>query len=370
MRVVILHNAVSADARADERDVLEAVAAISGALGELGHEPVALPCELDLEAAKARLLEARPDVVFNLVESLGGSDRGMFLATALLDSMGLPYTGSATDAIFLTTNKPLCKWALRRAGLPTPDWIESGDCGASFRGAKGDNRKPTIQERKTTFVPGARYIIKPVFEHASLGIEEDAVVACETAAELQARVQERETRCGRPLFAERFVEGREFNLSLLANCNGGNPCAAPRAPQRRTPTLPGKGGTEERPQILPPAEIDFSAFPAGKPRIVGYRAKWEEGSFEFQHTPRTFEIAGDQGLTHRLAELSRACWRCFGLSGWARVDFRVDERGEPYILEVNANPCLSPDAGFAAALAQAGIPFSAAIERILNAAAT
>ncbi|MBI1901183.1 MAG: D-alanine--D-alanine ligase [Planctomycetia bacterium] len=333
MRVVILHNAVSADARADERDVWDQVAAVFRAVRELGHEPAALPCTLDLESAKTQLLAARPDAVFNLVESLGGSDRMMFLATALLDAIGLPYTGSATDAVFLTTNKPLAKWLLRQRGLPTPDWIEPAACGESRQEAPAGGGD---------FTPGARYIIKPAFEHASLGLDDDAVVTCETANELRALVQRRQAKCSRPMFAERFIDGREFNLSLLAGPDG--------------------------PQVLPPAEIDFSAFPPGKLRIVGYRAKWEEASFEFRHTPRTFDIAGDRALTERLAELSRACWRCFGLSGWARVDFRVDERGRPYILEVNANPCLSPDAGFAAALAPAGIPFAAAIERILTAA--
>jgi D-alanine-D-alanine ligase len=137
------------------------------------------------------------------------------------------------------------------------------------------------------------------------------------------------------------VEGREFNLSVLAGPDG--------------------------PEVLPAAEIDFSAFPPGKPRIVGQRAKWAEASFEFQKTPRRFDFTpGDASLLNQLRRLAREAWQLFALGGYARVDFRVDDAGQPWILEINANPCLSPDAGFAGALVQASIPFSQAVARILE----
>ena len=132
-------------------------------------------------------------------------------------------------------------------------------------------------------------------------------------------------RLGRACYAEQYIDGREFNLSVLASPQG--------------------------PQVLPPAEIDFSGFPPGKPRLVGYRAKWEEGSFEFQHTPRRFDFPAEDGpLLDRLRDLALGSWRVFGLRGYGRVDFRVDEAGHPWVLETNTNPCLSPDAGFYAAL--------------------
>jgi D-alanine-D-alanine ligase len=118
---------------------------------------------------------------------------------------------------------------------------------------------------------------------------------------------------------------------------------------------------------LPPAEIDFSAFPDGKPRIVGHAAKWNASSFEYNTTERTFKFpASDEQLLRRLSELTLECWRLFGLSGYARVDFRCDANGQPWILEINPNPCLLPDAGFAAALEQAGIGYDSALQRILE----
>ncbi|MCU0585751.1 MAG: hypothetical protein MUC46_06745, partial [Desulfobacterales bacterium] len=123
------------------------------------------------------------------------------------------------------------------------------------------------------------------------------------------------------------------------------------------------------PQLLPPAEILFEGYPENRPRIVGYRAKWDPDSFEFSHTPRRFEFPRqDAALLERLGALALSCWKLFGLNGYARVDFRVDGGEEPWILEINANPCLSPDAGFAAALETAGIPFQTAVARIIAAA--
>jgi D-alanine-D-alanine ligase len=185
------------------------------------------------------------------------------------------------------------------------------------------------------------WIIKGVWEQGSRGMEDDAVLNDVGPAELGRRLEERWAKTRRPAFAEQFIAGREFNLAVLAGPAG--------------------------PQSLHPAEIDFSAFPAGKPRIVGYAAKWRDDCFEFQNTPRRFDFeAADGPLLERLQGLALECWRLFGLRGWARVDFRVDAAGQPWILEVNANPCLSPDAGFAAALARTSIPFDEAIRRILE----
>ena len=114
----------------------------------------------------------------------------------------------------------------------------------------------------------------------------------------------------------------------------------------------------------PPAE-SFDAYPRGKVRR-GYRSKWEEGSFEFNHTPRSFEFPEtDAPLLARLKELALKCWRLFDLRGYARVDFRVNREGRPWILEVNANPCLSPDAGFHATTLQAGLNFTEVLRRII-----
>ena len=184
-------------------------------------------------------------------------------------------------------------------------------------------------------------IIKAVWEHGSRGLDDSSVIL-EGDTEL-ARSLSREftARTGRPHFAEKFIEGREFNLPMLDGPDG--------------------------PQILPVGEMDFTTFPADKPRIIGHRAKWHESSFEYNNTPRNFQFHDhDRPLVEQLKRLALESWRLFGLRGYVRVDFRVDQAGQPWILEVNTNPCISPDAGYAAALEEAGIEYDDAIHRLVQ----
>ncbi len=322
MHAVVLHDDVAADGRADELDVFAQAAEVETALGHLGYTTSRLPLSLDLNAARNDLRSCRPDLVFNLVEAVAGQGQLIYLAPALLDTLKLPYTGAPTEALFLTTHKVLAKRALRWQALPTPDWVvRSGS-------------DPAVE------LPPSRYIIKPVWEDASVGLDDDAVVQVPDPEALQVLLRSRGEQLGLDVFAERYVEGRELNLSLLAGPDG--------------------------PEVLPPAEILFIDYAPGRPRLVGYQAKWDPDSFEYVHTQRTFELSpGDGPMLSELADLARRCWSVFGLRGYARVDFRVDADGRPWVLEVNANPCLSPDAGFLAAARQAGLTSTDVVRRIV-----
>jgi D-alanine-D-alanine ligase len=325
MKITLVHQHVPADAAADERDVLDQVAAIRDALAGQGHAVSVLACDTDLGNMQRKLEVLSPDCVFNLVETLAGSGRLIHLAPSLWEVKGQPFTGSSADAIYLTTHKLLAKERMLAAGLPTPAWIvrTSNDGSSLLYGP--DDGSP------------ADWITKSVWEHASVGLGDGSLLRG-----VQARTIAERLPGG--FFAERFVDGREFNLALLAGPNG--------------------------PDVLPPAEIVFVDFPADKPKIVSYRAKWEEGSFEYTHTVRRFtDPAADGELLAELKRLSLRCWEAFALGGYARVDFRVDAAGKPWILEINSNPCLSPDSGFAAALQQAGIPYASAMARIVQDAA-
>jgi D-alanine-D-alanine ligase len=322
MNVTLLYNDASHDATIDERDVLVQRDAVCAALRRLGHEVALLACTLDLDAIRGRLLTTRPDLVFNLVEALGGTDRLAPVATLMLESLGFPFTGSPTTALLATNDKLFAKRRLLDAGLPTPAWFVDRWNGGDPTGS-------------------SRVIVKAVWEHASFGMDDDAVVALTPRVDLQELLRRRELATGKQHFAEQFVEGREFNLTVLGGADG--------------------------PRVLPPAEIDFGAFPEDKPQIVGYRAKWDAGSFEFHHTPRRFDFQDeDQPLLDQLVMLALRSWDEFALRGYARVDFRVDRAGQPWILEVNANPCLAPDAGLAAAVERSGIGYERAIGRILE----
>jgi D-alanine-D-alanine ligase len=335
MRVVVLHNAISPDASTAERDVLFQVEVVVESLRRLGHDALALPASLNLEAVAQRLGELAPAAVFNLVESVAGSDWLSFLATGLLDALRLPYTGSPTEAMFLSAHKLLAKERLCQAGLPTPAWIARDDQ-PDDQALPDHGRLPARLD-----LP---WILKSISEHASFGLDEDSIIHAAPAA-VRDRLRQQTEAWGCEFFAEQYVDGREFNIAMLT----------------------GPGG----PQILPPAEIDFSVFPAGKAHVVGHRAKWEEASFEYGNTPRRFDFAdADRPLLDELQRISHRCWRAFRLRGYVRVDFRVDSLMQPWVLEINTNPCLSPDAGFAAALQRAGVGFDQAVARILDDALT
>jgi D-alanine-D-alanine ligase len=327
MNVALLHQHVPESATADERDVLTQVEAVSRALVELGHEIRVFPCTLDLGRMVEQLRDSRPDVCFNLVESLGGTDSLQALAPLVVESLGIPCTGSGGAVIIDTGRKPFAKSLMHEHGVPTPVWF--------------DDR--TIDDAQPSWFP-CRFILKPALEHASLGMTDADVVHAADRDALKQLLQRKTQSFGRPCFAEAFIDGREFNLSLLARDDGGV-------------------------EVLPAAEIRFIGFPDDKPRIVGSAAKWDESSFEYAATVRTFEGHDHSGpLLDEMRGLATICWRLLQLGGYARVDFRVDCEGRPWVLEVNANPCLSPDAGFAAAVQRAGLTYTEAIRRILQSA--
>jgi D-alanine-D-alanine ligase len=324
MRVAFLYNRSSEDPANSAEDDVPARSPVAGALRRLGHGVSPIACSLNLASARRRLERCQPDVVFNRVESLAGSDSMMAAVTLLLDAMGLPYTGNPTQAMVAAANKLTVKEQLVRAGLPTPDWITSD--GESIGNPQSQIRNP-------------QFILKSVLEHASFEISDGSIVGPAATDAIAKMIQRRAQQAGRPFFAERFVEGREFNLSLLG----------------------------DGPQVLPPAEIDFSAFPPGKPHIVGQRAKWDGSAFEFHNTPRRYDFPhADEPLIRQLTELAVECWRLFGLRGYARVDFRCDSAAQPWILEINTNPCIAPTSGFAAALEQAGISYDDGIQHIID----
>ena len=339
--VLVVHDAFDAELRPDEADVLVQVDAVAGALRRLGHAVTTTAVGLDLGPLAARLQSpTAPDVVFNLVESAAGKGRLIVLAPALVEAMGVKMAGCSADSFATTCNKPLAKRWMALAGIDTPAcWTLD-----ALHAAAG--------------APSARLavdtIAKSTWEHASIGLEDDGVFrAGTTFATVRDFVAAQSRRFRGAFFAEAFVEGREFNVALLDD---------------------GEGGAV----VLPIAEIAFVDWQPGKPRIVGYRAKWDEGSLAYQRTERRFvvdrhepptgERAQDDVLCERLAAVAVACWRLFSLRGYARVDFRVDAAGRPWVLEVNANPCLASDAGFMAAAGRAGLDVDAVVARVMQAA--
>ncbi len=313
--IPVIHGA--AIDRPDEEDTVITASAVAESLNRMGYESEIIALDRKL-ADLPRLAARAPLVIFNLVESLGGDGTLATRPLAAMDRLGLPYTGAGTAAYSSSTSKLAAKERLAAHNIPTPP------CWARGEGVPAD---------KTV-------IVKSVDEHGSLGMDGACIVSGDRAA---VEVRGREARFGGRFFAEEFIEGREFNVALIE--------------------LAG------RLRVLPVQEIDFSDMPADCPRIVDYAAKWDQSCDTYHLTARRFGLERrEPRLARELARLARAAWNAFGLSGYARVDFRVATDGAPYVLEVNANPCLAPDAGFAATAAEAGLAYDEIIARIVRAA--
>jgi D-alanine-D-alanine ligase len=326
--IAVAYGAVPPEAPADEQDVLVEVEAVSTALRSLGYRPIPYPLSADLTDVLALRERTGAELVFNLVESLSGISALMHVPLLVFDRLGIAYTGAGAHALYVTSNKIMTKEICRRCGMPTPPWQ------SLLRTRSGE------ADRFELGAPGVEppWILKPVCEEASVDLDDNSVFhEPEALAQVLRALPPRERR-GR--FVERYVDGRELNVSILATENG--------------------------PLVLPPAETLFVEYPARKPRIVGYDAKWDPSSFAFSHTPRSFDFGQeDRDMLASVTEICYRCWREFSLNGYARVDFRVDAEGNPWVLEVNANPCISPDSGFVAAALRAVESYDTIVEFIV-----
>lgn len=316
-KVIILYNKLSEKPLADELDVLTQVNLVADTLKELGYVISEVPFSFNINEAIKQIKEIDPCFVFNLVESIDNKGELCYIGPAILNYLQIPYSGVHLEGMFITTNKLLTKKNLKNNGIHTADWIE-------------------LNELKK-IDPSVKYILKPICEDGSLGLDFDSVFHGNDKAYIERMKHVDRNK----FFIEKYIDGREFNISVIGGKNG--------------------------PEVMPHAEMQFIDFPEDKPKILGYSAKWVKDTFDYNKTVRTFKFNEiDKILLDKLTEICLQCWRVFDLKGYVRIDFRVDEKNNPYVLEVNANPCLSPDSGFYAAIQQKGYSFKQFIGKVIE----
>jgi D-alanine-D-alanine ligase len=324
MKVLILYNNVESVDKGETRDLVSAqgVEVAAKAVEEAlrpRHEVLCLPVAFD-PSEILRAYDPGEWVVFNLLEGLGNRADLEPEAAAILGRLGYRYTGSRPETMALCLDKAKSKRLLESRRVPTP----------AYQVYEGDDAEFAVR------LPA---IVKPVAEDASLGIDDGAVVT--SLDELRARVEYIRQAYREPALVEEFVEGREFNIALWGNGS---------------------------PECLPLAEIDYSAFPDPLRRICSYAAKWEPEREEYHLTPATCPADVAPPLAERIRQVAMAAYQAAGCRGYARVDMR--ERGDqPYVLEINPNPDISPDAGFPRAALAAGYAYPQMVEKILSLAA-
>jgi D-alanine-D-alanine ligase len=299
--------------------IREEVGAVEESLRSGGFRPYVLSVDSFSKDLVDTILEISPRFVFNLCEEINGKCELEMCVAGLLELMGVPYTGSDPFALGLALNKFHVKQILRSAGIPT---------------ARAFLRNPG---QKRVIPRGMRYpmIVKPAREDASLGINSNSV--CHSAEDLERQIQYIHDIYEQEALVEEYLDGREFNVSVIGDRN---------------------------PEVLAIQEIDFVGLPEGEPRIVSYRAKWDEESPYYNCTVPVCPANISKRMENRIRDIAIRSHLCVGCRDYARVDMRTDARGGLYVLEVNPNCDISPNAGFARAARVAGYSYSEMILKI------
>jgi D-alanine-D-alanine ligase len=349
MRIAIVYNepTLSPGHRDFEQEagVLESVAAFEEALAAGAHDVWRLGVGDSVPVIVARLSERRPDAIVNFCEAFAGDTAAEPHLAALFELLGIPYTGSPPECLALVRDKARTKRLLAGAGLPIAPFVLLNP------------GEPLPKQPLSTWLESGPLFVKPAAEDASLGISQESVVADRGATERQV---ERVSQYG-PVLIEPFIDGREFNVGVIAligvpPLGGGSPAKA--------------GTRTVEPQCLPLAEIDFQTGADIRWPIVTYDGKWAAESVADRATPVRCPADVDGELASRIRETVLAAFKITGCRDYARVDLRVDPSGSIFILEVNANPDASPNAGLARALTAAGITYRDFAQRLVETAAS
>jgi D-alanine-D-alanine ligase len=304
-----------------ELDVV--VGQVAKALRKLGHRVSILGVHGDVKKLIGGLARRKPDLIFNMMEMWREDLTGDIPVVGLFELLGYKYTGSGPGELYLTQDKALGKKILAFDGISFPRFAVFSK-NADFE-TGGNLRMPLF--------------VKPLRMDASIGIDAKALVG--DAITLMKRVVHIHDELGDAALAEEYIEGREFYVGILGNQN---------------------------PLALPPIEVDFSGLPEGAPHVLDNRAKWDDKSKEYQGTKSVIAQIPDE-LRARLHKVSLDAYRALRVRDYGRVDLRVTDTGEIYVLEVNASCYLEKSSEFAMAAEAAGIPYTDLIGRIVALAA-
>jgi D-alanine-D-alanine ligase len=311
VKIAILFDGASALAKSPDVLILDTVEAIEAALASEGNQLVRVPVHPDGRWVE-RVRRGHFDLAFNMCEGIDGVAELEPSVISVLELFGVPYTGSSSYTTSLCLRKHVVNAMLERAGLPIP----------RYNVVRRGGRLTSV---------GFPAICKPAAEDASIGVEQRSV-----ARNTRALVERVESMLDRwdEVIVQRYINGREINVGILGDV------------------------------VLPIAEIDFSGMPRGKWRIITYRSKWESGSDEDLGATPQCPAQLPAKLAARVCNIALTAWTVVGGLGYGRVDMRIDADGEPWILEVNANPDIAPDAGLARMARVAGIEYPALIRGI------
>jgi D-alanine-D-alanine ligase len=318
VKITVLTYLDSEDENSKEYDPV--IPQVARTLRRLGHRVSVLGVHGDVKRLIAGLSRRKPDLVFNLMEMFGENVFGDIPVTGLLDLLGVRYTGSGPGELYLSQDKGLTKKLLAFEDILYPRYAIFSRQAAFETG--GNLRMPLF--------------VKPLRSDASLGIGGKSLV--HDAAALMERVAAIHKELDDAALAEEYIDGREFYVGVLGN---------------------------GQPKALPPVEVDFTGFPEGVPKVMDSKAKWDERSKEYKGTKSVIANLPDE-LRAKLQKVAVDAYRALRVRDYGRVDLRLTETGEIYVLEVNASCYLEKTSEFAMAAAASGLDYPRLIERIVN----
>ncbi len=307
-----------------EVGVVEEREDIQTALNSLGYQTSIFNMSNNVDRLLEFLKSEKPDLIFNLVESLGEDAIHEMHVAGIYEILEIPYTGSSPITLGTCLNKARTKEILAHHGIPTAKFIVC---------------KHVNEINVDDFDMAFPLIVKPAKEDASAGIDNDSVV--DSLSALKKRVRFIFTRFDQPAIVEEYIEGRELNVAVLGN---------------------------GKPVVLPISEIDFSGLPADYPKIVTYDAKWMNGTVEFEGTKGVCPADLPPTVEARVKDLALQAYHIMGCRDYARIDFRLTKNNKPFVLEVNPNPDISDDAGFIRSTTTYGYSFNETIGKIVECA--
>lgn len=316
-------NTIPAGVDMSEVGVVEEMEDIKEALISLGYKATVFNVDSKVDRLIRFLQEEKPDLIFNLVECIENESVLEMNVAALYELLKIPYTGAGPLALGTALHKPRVKDILTANGIRTP----------LHQVFKVSDR--IVLKEEMTFP----LIVKPSHEDASVGISDRSVV--ESMNELRRQVRFIWEEFEQPALVEQYIEGRELNVAIMGN---GKPIA------------------------LPISEIDFSGLHPDMRRIVSYAAKWLNGTVEYHGTKGVCPAELPPKIEAELKETALRCYELVGCRDYARVDFRLTAEGTAYVLEVNPNPDISDDAGFARSAKAYGLSFPQIIGKIVESA--
>jgi D-alanine-D-alanine ligase len=322
-RVVVVYNAVEENPDGDDDDLISEGAvkqesqAVYQALLDKGHQAICVALE-NIATDLTAITKIKPDLIFNLSEGYLGKAVNEMHVAAIWELLEIPYTGNAPLTLGLAQNKIITKHLLQAHQLPTPEFQVYHN----------------IPENTYLTFP---LIAKPSAEDSSLGITQDSVI--DNFEQLQIRVKTLIDKYNQPILVEQLIEGREFNVAIM----GDNPA---------------------RP--LPVSEINFQQLENGFHAITSYEAKWLKNHPLYYSTPAVCPADITPELEQKLNHIALQVYKLLAGRDYGRIDFRMDDQENIYVLEYNPNPDISSDAGYANALRAAGIEYSDFIDFLLE----